>query len=223
MERRCILIPLGFGEFYNSDTALLLKKTFYGLKQAAMAFYRKLLAATANIKLKWRSANPCLYYKWVDYRLVIMISWIDDNMILGPSNLVMQLKSNLMQQFNCDNYGHLEEYVSNKIEYVGNDAIQFVQSVLMQSDNDEFELGKRYYNTPVQPGTVLMKPAKDSDKLLGSKAQSTLRSGIGKLLWHMQYSRPDISQAVCDLARHMMHGDKRTHIDAMLYCMQYLV
>ncbi len=57
---------------------------------------------------------------------------------------------------------------------------------------------------------------------LDSKSQSTLRSGIGKLLWHMQYSRPGISQAVRDLARHMMHGDK-THMDAMLYCMQYLV
>jgi hypothetical protein len=92
----------------------------------------------------------------------------------------------------------------------------------MQSYRDEFELGKRCYNTPAQPGTVLMKPAKNSDKFLGSKAQSNLRSGIGKLLWHMQYSRPDILQAVCDLVRHMMHGDK-THMDAMLCRMQYLV
>ena len=92
----------------------------------------------------------------------------------------------------------------------------------MQNYSNEFELGKRCYNTPAQPGTVLMKPAKDNDKLLGSKAQSTLRSGIGELLWHMQYSRPDISQAVCDLERHMMRGDK-THMDAMLRFMQYLV
>jgi hypothetical protein len=52
-----------------------------------------------------------------------MILWIDDNMILGPSNLVMQLKSNLMQQFNCDDCGCLEEYVGNKIEYIGDNAI----------------------------------------------------------------------------------------------------
>ena len=69
------------------------------------------------------SANPCLYYKWVDGRLVIMISWINDDMIPGPSHLVMQLKKDLMQQFDCDDCGCLEEYVGNKIEYVGNDAI----------------------------------------------------------------------------------------------------
>jgi hypothetical protein len=32
--------------------------------------------------------------------------------LVGPSDLVMQLKSNLMQQFNCDDCGHLEEYVA---------------------------------------------------------------------------------------------------------------
>jgi hypothetical protein len=65
---------LGFEEFYDNDTAMLLKKILYELKQVAIAFYRKLLAATANIGLKQSSANPCLYYKWVDGRLVIMIS-----------------------------------------------------------------------------------------------------------------------------------------------------
>ncbi len=142
-------------------------------------------------------------------------------MILRSSNLVMQLKKDLMQQFDCDDCRHLEEYVGNKIEYVGDDAIQFVQTVLMQSHSDEFSLGKRCYNTPAQPGTVLMKPPKDSNQLLDSEDQSELRSGIGKSLWHMQYSRPDILQAVCDLARHMTCGDK-SHMDAMLGCMQYL-
>jgi hypothetical protein len=56
----------------------------YGLKQAATAFYSKLLAATKNIRLTRSTANPCLYYKWERRSLVIMISWIDGTMILGP-------------------------------------------------------------------------------------------------------------------------------------------
>jgi hypothetical protein len=63
-EKIYIKIPLGFKGFYPSDTVLLLKKMLYGLKQAAMAFYRKLLAAMQNIRLKRSTANPCLYYKW---------------------------------------------------------------------------------------------------------------------------------------------------------------
>ncbi len=219
-EKVYIKIPLGFEEFYDRDTVLLFKKTLYGLKQAAMAFYRKLLAATANIGLKRGTADPCLYYKWVEGRLVIMISWINDNMILGPSNLVMQIKNDLMKQFECNDCGRLEEYVGNKIDYIGKDAIQFTQNMLMQSYSNKFELPKRSYNTPAQPGTVLMKPGKNGEVLSG-EAQSILRSVIGKLMYHMQYSQPDIAQAVRDLARHMRQGDK-THMEAMQRCMRYL-
>jgi hypothetical protein len=56
-EKVYIKIPLGFEEFYDRNTVLLLKKTLYRLKQAAMAFYRKLLAATANIGLKRSTAD----------------------------------------------------------------------------------------------------------------------------------------------------------------------
>jgi hypothetical protein len=69
-----IKIPLGFEEFYDNDTVLLLKKCLYGLKQAAMAFYRRILAAATKIRLKHSSADPCLYYKLEGERLVIMIS-----------------------------------------------------------------------------------------------------------------------------------------------------
>ena len=91
-----------FKEFYDDNTVLLLKKCLYGLKQVAIALNRKLLAAASKIGLKHSSADPCLYYKWEEKKLVILISWINDNMIVGPSDLVLKLKSNLMEQFECD-------------------------------------------------------------------------------------------------------------------------
>ncbi len=88
-----------------------------------MAFYSKFLAATSKIGLKCSSADPCLYYKWEGERLVIMITWINGNMIIGPSDLVLKLKSNLMEQFECNDCGLLTEYIGNKIERVSEDAI----------------------------------------------------------------------------------------------------
>jgi hypothetical protein len=159
--------------------------------------------------------------QWERGSLVIMISWIDDNMILGPEDLVMQVKAILMKQFKCNDCGHFKEYVGNKIKYVGEDAIQFVQTVLLQCYSNEFKLGKTCFNTPAILGTVLKKPA-EVGKILNSKDHQTiLRSGIGKLMYHMQYLHPDIAQAVRDLARHMTPGDE-THMAAMLRCMQYL-
>jgi hypothetical protein len=197
-----IKILLGFEKLYSSDTVLLLRKMLSGLKQVAMAFYRKLLVATQNIGLKRSTADPCLYYKLERGSLVIMISWIGDNMILCPEDLVMQVKADLMKQFKCDDCGHLKEYVGNKIKCVRDDAIQFVQMVLLQSYSNKFKLGKKCFNTPAIPGTVLKNPAEDG-KVLGGKDQTILRSGIGKLMYHIKYLRPDIAQAVGDLARHM--------------------
>ncbi len=111
--------------------------------------------------------------------------------------------------------------MGNIIDYIGKDAIQFTQNVLMQSYSDKFELPKRSYYTPVQPGTVLMKPIENGE-VLSREAQLILRPGIGKLMYHMQYLQPDIAQAVRDLARHMTQGDK-THMEAMQRCMRYLI
>ncbi len=159
-----------------------MKKCLYGLRQAAIAFYRKLRAAAGN-----------------GGRVVIMISWIDDNMIIGPTDMVMKLKSDLMKEFECDDCGELNEYIGNKIKYVGEDAIHFVQTVLVQSFEDEFDLGNRCYNMPAQPRTVLMRPAEGED-VLSPVDQTTLRSGMGKLMYLMQHSRPDIAQPVRDIA-----------------------
>ena len=36
--------------------------------------------------LKPSTADPCLYYKWVEGRLVMMMSWINDNAIVGKES-----------------------------------------------------------------------------------------------------------------------------------------
>ena len=69
----------------------------------------------------------------------------------------MKVMADLMKEFDCEDCGRLEEYVGNKIEYLGEDAIQFTQPVLLQSFNDKLELPTRCDYTPAQPGTVLRK------------------------------------------------------------------
>ncbi len=110
-----IKIPLGFKEFYNDDTVPLLKKCLYGLKIVTMAFYRKLLAAASKIGLKHSFADPCLFYKGEGEILVAMILWIDDSMIVGPSDLVFKLKSDPMEQFLSNNCGVLIDTLGTRL------------------------------------------------------------------------------------------------------------
>jgi hypothetical protein len=90
-----------------------------------------------------------------------------------------------MKQFKCNDSGVLTEYIGNKIEHVGEDAIQLVQTVLTQSYENEFKLGNRCYNTPAPPGMVLMHPVKGKE-LIKPEDQTTLRSGVGKLICSIQ-------------------------------------
>ena len=74
----------------------------YGLKQAAKAFWRQLLRATKKMGLTCSSADPCLYYKWSEGRLLMMLLWIDDNTIVGFKKDVLNVKQDLMNQFDCE-------------------------------------------------------------------------------------------------------------------------
>jgi hypothetical protein len=54
-------------------------------------------------------ADPCLYLKWVQRRLVMMMSWIDNNAIVGQESDIMDLKKAIMNQFQCKDCGPMDE------------------------------------------------------------------------------------------------------------------
>ncbi len=66
-----------------------------------------------------------------------------------------------------------------------------------------------------------MQPVKGKE-VLKPENQMTLRSGVGKLMYQMQYSRPDMAQAVQDLAWYMSCGDLKM-LEAMKRCMRYVL
>jgi hypothetical protein len=220
-EKVHMAIPRGFKKHFPVGCVILLLKCLYGLKQAARAFWRQLLRAAKKMGLMRSSADPCLYYKWNNGRLVMMLSWIDDNAIVGCKKDVLNLKQDLMKQFNCDNCGKMEEYVGCTIKKLESGGIKLLQKVLVQSFNSEFDIESlKKFNTPATPGTVLKKPV-EGDVLLTHENQTLYGSGMGKAMHMMQYSWPDIYQAVQDLARHMGSATK-VHWDAMFRMMEYI-
>ena len=84
---------------------LRLLKTIYGLNQAAMAFWRILLRCMQDMGMQYSIADPCLYYDWTDLSLVIILSWIDDNLIVGSKQAVAVTKQELMSLFDCEDCG----------------------------------------------------------------------------------------------------------------------
>jgi hypothetical protein len=191
-------VPEGF--YY----VLFLLQTIYGLKQSVTAFWQKLLMGFRNMKFEWSKADPCLYYAWKLSGLTLWMLWIDDCLVVvGSKTNVKDAKQKMIDRFDCDVIGNIDKYVGCKLERNWKERwLRFKQPVLLQSYNDEFDLGdKSAPSTPADSGTQLM-PCTGHNGF-SDKQQTMYRKGTGKLLHMMQWSRPEILNPVRELSRFM--------------------
>ena len=141
-----IEVPDGMENYYGKkeDVVLLLNVPIYGTKQAASCFYKTLIKKMKDRGYERSKADPCLYFVWKENRLALMVSWVDDLLVLGESNGVEQIRNDLKEVFVCKCEGAMKEYVGNKIDFGRNEnglgIIKFTQPVLIQKLEDEFEL-----------------------------------------------------------------------------------
>lgn len=214
-------VPEGFEKFYPTNSVLLLLRTIYGLCEAAMAFWKEMLKAFRSMKFERSTADPCMYFKWTAAGfLIVWLSWIDDCACFGQHNDVEKSRREMNELFECDDIGDINEYVGCKIDSEDG-FVRFTQPVMLQSFEDEFDLSKvRETQTPAEPGTTL--PKVDDDAPFVEKEQTYFRSGVGKLLHMMRWSRPEVYNAVRDLSRHMKKSAE-PHVKAMHRVMKYCV
>ena len=215
-------VPDGFRNKWNPKVWLwLLLKTCYGLKQASYEFWVKLLNSMKKMGYSRSNADPCLYYRWKNNSLNVWVSWVDDLINFGPKEEVLQNKEEFQKQFECDDVGWMNEYVGCKVNINRKEnAMKITQPVLLQSFKDEFDLPTKSYDTPAEPRQIL-DPADASD-ILGKQEQEKYRSGVGKLLHLMRWSRPEIWNAVRELSKHNGKCNEQ-HMKAMKRVMKYAV
>ena len=217
-EQMHMTVPDGLEDEHTENVLLKLLAPIYGLKNAAMAFYNKLKTCMKDIGCKRSLADPCLYFTWKS-GIMIWLSWIDDCMYCGKPSDVEHFKSKLMMKLDCEDAGELQEYVGCKIERKGN-RMKLTQPVLVQSLQDEFEIpNKTSCNLPAPCGKEL---TSEGEKLT-EEEKKIYRSGVGKLLFLMRYSRPDILNAVRELSKWMSDGATIDHMKVMKQTMNYVV
>jgi hypothetical protein len=107
-EKLYMYIPDGFEKWYPNNVVLLLTKTLYGLKQAAMQFWKEMTNALEYMNYERSKADPCLNFKWIDNKLQVWITWVDDCLIIGQKEDVMNSKEKMEKHIRkfvgCDVY-----------------------------------------------------------------------------------------------------------------------
>ena len=73
------------------------------------------------------------------HALVIIISWIDDLLIIGNDENVKSAKKEIIWRFECENVGKLKKkHAGYKLDRKG-DAMKITQPIFIQNLEDEFD------------------------------------------------------------------------------------
>ena len=105
-------IPMGFERFYSPDILLYMRKTLYGVKNAAKAFWRLLLGIMNSMGYKQNCADLCLYYRWDNTMgLIMWISFIDDMLVVCDKKYMARIKLKFTSTMDCDDMGATVEYI----------------------------------------------------------------------------------------------------------------
>ena len=64
----------------------------YGAKQAAHQYYLELADVCEEIEMEKSEADPCCWFQWTNDGLVLMVSWVDDIIIMGQDEAVKSVK-----------------------------------------------------------------------------------------------------------------------------------
>jgi hypothetical protein len=111
-------VPQGMTKWYSGNVVLLLKKTLYGLKQAAYRFWSYLLTIVHHVQFSRSKADPCLYFRWTESgALLLWFSWVDDCIVTGSEEEMLQAKHEIMFHVDCEDGGEMKEFVGCKIDH----------------------------------------------------------------------------------------------------------
>jgi hypothetical protein len=165
-------------------------------------------------------ANRCLYFRWTALGWVLWLSWVDDCLVGGKDEAVMQAKgSSMMELFDCDNVGELKEYGGCKVDYNQKaGTMKQTPPVVIQTFQDKFKLPEgKSLNTPVIPGNVM---SKGELKNQVGNLSTIYQSEVRKLLYMMRWTRPEmIMNPVRELSRFTRRA-LQSHVMAMYWVMK---
>ncbi|CCE29432.1 uncharacterized protein CPUR_03125 [Claviceps purpurea 20.1] len=189
-------------------------KSLYGLKQAARDWNRLIKDELVKWGFMQSTADPCMFTH--SKTSVGLLVYVDD--IVAAARTTRELDGfwrKLSARFNAKNLGEIEKILGarvtrdRKTRTLEIDQEQYLTSVL-----DQFGITKEAFKPKRTPGTGYenLRPATDKDERINV---TEYQQGIGKIMYAMIFTRPDIafvlgklSQFMSDPAKHHGHALK---------------
>jgi hypothetical protein len=201
----------------NKNKVMHLKKAIYGLKQAAVAWWKVLDASMARIGCTCLVSDSGIFVN--KGKTIVIIVYVDDVLFLGANKKdISSLKERFMQIWECRDLGDMQEFLHMHIVkskgHILIDQVDYLHKVLQR-----FKLiNAKTVPTPLPEGYQPL-PNKDPPNL---ELCSQFQQVIGSLLYIMIGTRPDIAYAVTKLSQYGANPNK-DHLDRAMYICHYLL
>jgi len=108
--------PRGFESKIHLEYVCKLKKALYGLKQAPRAWYGKIGEFLVHSGFKVTLSDSSLFVKTKDGRLVIILVYVGDLIIIGDySEEIQRTRENLSVRFQIKDFGVLKHFLGLEV------------------------------------------------------------------------------------------------------------
>lgn len=209
--------PEQFVEKGKEQLVCKLKRSIYGLKQSPRC-WNSVLDGHKRIGFVQANSDPCIYTASEGEMFIVGV-YVDDILLAcGREERIKYVKKSLAERFEVKDLGRLHYFLGMKV-------IQEGRIVWIGQPNYTKKVAERFglqdakpVSTPIEPGAKLVK-AKDKQNLVD---QWMYQSAVGSLLYLSVATRPDITYAVCKVARFSAEPDK-SHWAAVKRIIRYLV
>lgn len=188
--------PPGFEEEPNK--VCLLKKSIYGLKQAARAWNQAVHRVLMSGNFTQSKADPCLYTKVVESHHVYVLVYVDDLVVASDEEKFIEDTAKLLKgSFEIKCLGPIKHYLGLEVSRDSNGNFMVSQTSYIRKVITEIGLQDSKASAyPLDPNYG--KTISNGVALLDNKLYQKY---IGCLLYISVNTRPDISASVSILAR----------------------
>ena len=214
--------PEGYVDPNNPDLVCRLNKGLYGLKQAARCWNVAIDNYLKSIGYKSTNADPCVYTKQENRKLMILCLYVDDILLASNDKCWLESEKKVLKDgFEMVDQGEAHYILGMNIFRNKKERILFVnQTRYIQEILRRFGMGEenRPTSTPMDPNQSFRPCESEHERFHDVQLY---KSAIGALTYVMSSTRPDLCASVGALARFSDNPTKE-HWTAVKRILRYL-
>ena len=183
-----------------------LRKALYGLRSSPRNWNKHIDKYIKSLNFKPCVLDTCLYYRWHEWKLTLMLLYVDDIIIASQDfEYLKEIKAQFCSRYEMTDLGECKKYLNVRItrtkESLTMDQTEYAESIIKKYSD---YLGNRKAKKTPLPSNVNERLSQE-ENLSDEEKQFVLNFPflmiVGALLYLTVFTRPDLSYAVNMLSR----------------------